>query len=297
MQRFPLSAVCWLCLAVTGCRMPNLRGPVPEALAASREMSQRGIGALESGRQPEAETLLARAVKTCPTDPDARGGYARALWQRGAKAEAIEQLEEAARLNAEDPEIRLRLAEWYLVVGRAEAAASAADQAIALNPKLAGGWAMRGRILRAAGNPHQALADFHRALGYAPGDRQILLEVAELYRQLNQPERALQTLHTLADAYTPGEEPQNVLFLQGMAYVALGRPDDGVESFSAAAIRNKLTPEILYRLAEAQWLAGRPGQATLALQQALTLEPQHQPSRELLTRIEVAQRAPGTVQR
>ena len=48
------------------------------------------------------------------------------------------------------------------------------------------------------------------------------------------------------------------------------------------------TAEILYRLAQAQWLAGRPGDAVAAAQAALAMEPRHQSCRELLDRIELA---------
>jgi hypothetical protein len=71
--------------------------------------------------------------------------------------------------------------------------------------------------------------------------------------------------------------------------VALNRYDDGVESLAAAVGRERPTPEILYRLAEAQWLAGNPAQAAITAQQALAIDPQHQPSRELLHRVELAE--------
>jgi tetratricopeptide (TPR) repeat protein len=147
--------------------------------------------------------------------------------------------------------------------------------------------------MRASGQQRQALADYLRALGYAPGDNKILLEVAELYRQLDQPERALQTLQVLADSYAPGEEPQQVLYLTGLAYTALGRHGDAVDSFSAALLRDKPTPEILYRLGEAELLAGRIDEAANVAQQALVLDPQHKPSRELQNRIELARHPQG----
>ena len=143
----------------------------------------------------------------------------------------------------------------------------------------------------------QALADFHRALGYAPDDRQVLLELAELYRELNEPQRALAILHTLAEGYSPGEEPQHVLYLTGLAYSALDRYEDAAASLSAAARRARPTPEIYYRWAEAQWLAGRPEAAATAARGALTLQPTHQPSRELLGRIELARRPHGEPRR
>ena len=287
----------WLALPLLGCRFPGREGPVPQSLATSRQLSQQGVTALEQGQRQKAEEMLAKAVKTCPVDPEARRHYAETLWQRGAGKEAIGQLEEAARLAPEDPTLQVRLAELHLALGEVETAARRAEQAIRLNPKLAAAWGVRGRIKRAAGEPQQALADCHRALGYAPDDRQILLEVAELHRQLNQPQRALQTLQTLADTYSPAEEPQHVLHLMGMAYMALGRYDDAVESLTAAVAREKPSPEILSRLGEAELLAGHAAEAAAAAQQALALEPAHQPSRLLLGRIELARQLQATPRR
>jgi len=273
---------------LAGCRLPGHEGPVSESLATCRQLSQQGIAALERGERQNAEALLDKAVKACPLDPEARRHYAEALWQRGAQQKAVAQLAEAARQASDDATLQVRLAEMYLAMGQTEAARRHAEQAVNLNPRLAGPWAIRGRVMRAVGQPQEALADCHRALRYAPDDRRILLEVAELYRQLNQPDRALQTLQTVADTYSPGEESPEVLHLTGMAYMALGRYDEAVESLAAAATRGKPSTDIFYRLGEAQWLAGRADEAAATAQQALALMPSHQPSRDLLGRIELA---------
>lgn len=199
-------------------------------------------------------------------------------------------MEEAAHYAGEDAVFWTRLAEMYLAANRVEAAGGSVQQALDLDPKLASAWAIRGGVMQASGQTRQALADYLRALRYSPGDRKILLEVGELYRQLDQPERALQTLQALADSYAPGEEPQEVLYLTGLAYNALGRYDDAVETLSAALLHNKPTPEILYQLGEAELLAGHPEEASTAVQQALAIQPQHQPSRELMNRVELARR-------
>jgi tetratricopeptide (TPR) repeat protein len=284
-------------LAAGGCRLPNFRGPVPAALASSRQLSQRAAASLERGQQMEAELLLAKAVKTCPTDPEAHRYYAEALWLRDARAEAVGQLAEACRLTPEEPSLRVRLAEMYLAMGKVDLARHNAEQAISLNPRLASAWAIRGRVMRASGDLRQALADEHRALGYAPGDQQILLEIADLYRQLRQPERALETLLAITETYARGEEPQQVLCLLGATYTALQRYDDAAASLAAAATRDRPTADILYQLAEAQWLSGRPGDAGASLSQALALDPRHQPSRELLARIEIAGRTAAETRR
>ena len=99
--------------------------------------------------------------------------------------------------------------------------------------------------------------------------------MAEIYRQLNEPERALVSLHSLVDSYPPGEEPQQLLYLEGLALVALGRYDDAVARYTLAGERGGPTAEILYRLAEAELLAGRGVHAHIAARQALVLDPNH----------------------
>jgi tetratricopeptide (TPR) repeat protein len=293
-------AILTVLLAVlAGCRLPGREGPVSQSLAESRKLSRQGVAAMERGQQLQAEELLTQAVKVCPADPEARRNYAEILWQHGAREEAIVQMKEAAQYAAEDAVFWTRLAEMYLDVNNIEAAGTSVRQALDLDPKLASAWAIRGGVMRAAGQTRQALADYLRALRYAPSDRNILLEVAELYRQLDQPERALQTLQAVADSYAPGEEPQDVLYLTGLAYTALARYDDAVETFTAALSRAKPTPEILYRLGEVELLAGHPDEAAAAAEQALALQPQHQPCRELLGRIDLARRGqePGKIVR
>jgi len=268
-----------------GCRLACREGPVSRSLATSRELSRQGIAALERGEPQRAETLLEEAVETCPLDSDARRHYAEALWFRGAQSEAVAQLEEAADLAPDDAFLRVRLAETYLAMGQRDRAREVAEQAIDLDPSLAEAWAVRGRVMLAADDHRGALADFHRALSYAPGDRDVLLETAELHRKMGRPQRALASLQSLAETYSPGEEPQHVLHLTGLAYMALGQYDDAVTALSDAAVRQTPSPDLLSHLGEAELRAGRPEAAAAAARHALALQPQHQASRALLTRI------------
>ena len=283
-------------LLALGCQLAGREGPVPESLAMSRQLTQQGVAAMERGDSKRAAQSLAEAVRTSPIDPDARRHFAESLWRSGDRVNAVAHMNEAVRLTPDDAMMQVRLAEMQLALGDVESAERNAAGAIDQNPKLAAAWTARARVMRAAGQPRRALADCHRALSLTPDDRNLLLITAELYRQLNQPQRALGTLHTLADTYVPGEEPQDVLVLQGFAYVALGRYDDAVRAYHAVLAKTPESPEVLYHLAQAQWRAGRPAEASRAARQALALQPEHQESLAILEQIEVAA-ADGTVQR
>ncbi len=197
---------------------------------------------MERGDWQRAEELLNQAVRACPIDAEARARYAETLWHRGAAAEAIAQLEEAGRLSSDDSAIAIRSGEFYLSTGQIENARRAADRALDLDPKSAAAWAVRAKAFEATGALRSALADYQRSLGYDPNNAEVLLQVAEVYRRLNQPERAFVALHSLIDSHPPGEEPQQLLYLQGLALEALRRYDDAIESYALANSRGARAP-------------------------------------------------------
>jgi tetratricopeptide (TPR) repeat protein len=270
---------------LAGCQIPGRNGPVSGALLNCRQLTQRGISACDRGDWAGAEQMLAKAIQSCPVDAEARRQYAEVLWRRGASAEALAQMEEAIRLSSDDPTLLARAAEMRLELGKVDAALARAEQALDLDPKSFQAWVARGRVMLQSGQPRQALADYQRALACEPGNREVLLAIAEIYRQVNQPQRAVVTLQSLIDTYPIGEEPQQPLYLAGLAYSALGRHDDAARSLQLAAVRGPATPEILYRLAEAQLNAGREQLARQTAEQALALEPRHGPTLALLDRL------------
>ncbi len=281
-----------LALAASGCRLARMETLGSRSLATSRQFSQEGVTAMEREEWERAELLLSQAVRACPSNPEARRSYSDALWHRGARQEAVGQLAEAIRRDPEDAALHARLAELRLAMGDVAAALASAEKSADLDPKRASAWAVRARIMRARGQPQEALANYHRALVCSSSDRDIPLEIAEAYRQTGQPERALAVLERLAEHYAPGEEPQSVLYSQGLSYLALRRYDDALASLAAAAEREPATPDILVRLAEAQLALGDRSAAACTAREALALDPKHGASRELLDRVELSQR-PG----
>jgi tetratricopeptide (TPR) repeat protein len=264
--------------------------PVSKQQATSRQLSQSGISLLEQGKWDDGEKKLAQAVNACQDDPEPHHHYAEALWHRGAKAEALAQMLEAMRLAGEDPQLTVRAGEMALEVGRTEDAGKLADEAIELNPRFSAAWSLRGQVDELRGLMDEALADLDRALQFQHDDKRALFLVAELYRQQGRADRALSTLESLRDCYAPGEEPQQVLLLEGLAFAALHRYDDAADVYTIALSREPPSAELYYRLAEAQLLGGRPREAAGTVSQALALDPNYGPNRALAERIDLALR-------
>ena len=237
------------------------QGPVSQPVAEARQLSQRGLSAMEQGDTATAESLLSQAVKVCPDDLDARRHYAEALWVRGERELAVQHLQQALAKSPDDAAIAVRVGEMQLALGKLEEARREANQVLDLNPNDGGAWALRGRVEMQTGQTDWALADLNRALEFRRDDRELLYDTAEVYRRLNRPQRALSTLIALRDTYGPGEEPQQVLYLEGLALGGLGRHADAADAFALALERGPPNPELLCRLGQAQLAAGRRQEA------------------------------------
>lgn len=280
-------------VALAGCRSLD-RAPVSQSVVEGRQLTQQGVNAMERGDWRRAESLLERAVATNSKDGDARRNYAETLWQRDAKAEALAQFEAARKLDDCDPALAVRTGEIYLGMGQPKAAAEMVEVALRADPKFAPGWALRASLSAAAGQHREALADYQRALGYAPDNYHYAIRVAETYRSMNQPEQALVALETLAERFPPSETPQQVLHMQGLTLAALNRHDDAARTLAAAAQRERPGAELLYHLAVSEYASGRPQHAQYALQQALAQDPAHAASQALSAQLAAV---PTTVRR
>jgi tetratricopeptide (TPR) repeat protein len=271
-----------------GCHFRG-EGPVPRSLVLSRQLSQQGLSAMERGNWTRADELLAQAVKVSPQDAEARYRYAEVLWQRKDHRAALEQIDKALQLAPDDPKILLRAAQMRIAMDQVQQAGMLIDKAIDADPKNPAVWALRGQLRSKSGDLRDALVDYHRALGYRPDDRETLLEVAEVYRRLNQPQRALAALQTLSETYPPGEETPQILYLTGLAYSALGRYAEAADCLSQVQTRGPATSEILYWLADAQLKAGQQSAARQTAAQLLSLDPRHAGGLALAERIDLAQ--------
>jgi tetratricopeptide (TPR) repeat protein len=172
-----------------------------------------------------------------------------------------------------------------LALGHLDEAGRLADTALDAHSTEASAWSLRARVMARQHRFDESLADYHRALEHSPGDRQLLLELAELYRTLGQPQRALATLSALGETYPQREEPARVLYLQGLALLALGRPADAADACVNAIEREGPNADLLAALANAQFRLGDTETAEQSVRQALAIHPGHTASRALADQI------------
>ena len=269
-----------LASSVTGCAS-LCRNPVPAAVVSARQISLKGIEAMEQGRWDEAEALFASAIETYPADERAQQRYAELLWRRGDRDNAILHMEQCSRLSGGDPNLRVRLGEMHLSQGNTGLAHWQAKQAIRSHRETPAAWALQGDVLSRQGRLDEAMVSYHRALSLQKNYPHVQLVLADIYRQRRRPRRVLSTLDSLVSELPPGDVPQQVLYLQGLAFKELQRYDDAVTALSAAVQQAEPNVELLYHLGEAELLSGDVTNARLAVQAALARVPNHEPSRKL----------------
>lgn len=281
-----LTSTLLLVLATGGCASMGRKNIVPESLATCRELSQSGVSAMELGEWNRARAVLGEAVSISPSDAEARRHLAEALWQTHSRQEAATHMEAAVQLEPRNALTVVRAGEMLLETGAVDLAYERAQAAIALDSTLAGGWALRGRVERQRGNAKRALADLQQASRFAPHQTEILLQIAEVHYEMDRPQRSLTVLHRLLDIYPPGEEPQQALWLEGLAYGSMNRHQDAVESLAAATTRGKPPANLLYQLASAEHSTGQTAAAANTARRVLAIDAQHQPSKLLLARLQ-----------
>ncbi|MDX1961966.1 MAG: tetratricopeptide repeat protein [Pirellulales bacterium] len=272
-NRFLVCPLLWgsglllLGLCQPGCLLWRERTPVPADVASCRQLSQRGLYALQKGDVDVAERFLRRAVQTNPRDPQAQHYHSELLWMQGDKIGSLSAAEQARALAPEDPQLLAHVAEKYLELEQLAEAKQLADEAVDLCPQCVAAWTVRARANQASGQWESARADYERALQLSPRNPTLLLELADVHRQLNRPLRALAVLGTLRETYPPGEETSELLTREAAAYAALDRLPDAILAQRQAVERQPL-PAAFEQLAAYQRAAGDEAGAVASLAQA-----------------------------
>lgn len=241
----------------------------------ARQIARQGADAFHSGDWKRAERYYSKAVDICAVDERVRARYAETLWNLGQRQRAIEHQREAVRLSGDAPELMVRLGEMYLAQGEVQRADRLVQRAIDSGRESAAAYRLQGDILQRKGKWPRALAAYHRALSIQPEYPEVRMAVARGYQRAGRPQRALATLRSVAETYPPGESPPEVHYWQGVALASLGRYSRAVQRFATAESRGLESADLLFRLANAHYLAGEKRAAQTVLDRAMQLDPHH----------------------
>ena len=242
---------------LVGAGCAALRQPRPEErIVAARGLSLRALSASEGGKWEEAKALFEEALETCSIDVQTRRRYAEALWEHGDRQAALTQMHEAVRLSAHTPALLVAYGRMLLETHQVEKAHRVCRQAVERAPQMAEALALLGDIYLAQGKLEEALEVFHRALRVQPEFPQVRLAIAHIDLLRGRPLRCLATLSELQRHLPQGREPDEALWLEGLALKSLRRYHDAVERFAALEKRGAGGAELGRELADALWRAG-----------------------------------------
>jgi tetratricopeptide (TPR) repeat protein len=183
-----------------GCRAIEKRLP-DSRLVRGRQLSSRGADLLRRSRYADAESLFCEAINSCPNDDRAHWGYATTLWNNNQRQTAIQHMREAVRLSGNNPEYAVRLGEMYLAQGDQQGAEDQARQVLKTHRDRADAWALLGDAQFQADDWNNAIESYHRALLIQSDYPKVQLAVAETYRRIGKPNRALATIDRMIDMH------------------------------------------------------------------------------------------------
>lgn len=238
----------WLVLVIllfcsivgSGCR--TLRDRTSSShLQRARELSLKGTDAIERQRYGDAEMLFAEALKQSEADERAHWGYANALWKRGERSKAIEHMEQALKLSERsaggNPEYAIRLGEMYLETGDFGRARQIAEGVLATKRNHAAAWALVGDTHKAERRWDISQECYQRALLIQPDFPKVQLSLAEIYRNMGKPQRALAVLDRMNDLRDTANLDPQALLNRGLALADLNRHVEAKEILAKASER------------------------------------------------------------
>jgi tetratricopeptide (TPR) repeat protein len=166
-----------------------------------------------------------------------------------------------------------RLGRMYLETGNLEQADHHSQWSLQTERGSAEGWALRGDVLKANGKLEEALVSYHRALAYQPDRTDVQLQAAEIYQTQHRFDRSLATLDRMTDSVSPDDAPARADMLRGIAMRQLGRADEALRCFDLAIQKDPYNPQSHLELAATSLQLGKPDEAQIALQTAMSLNP------------------------
>ena len=191
----------------------DARGSYTAAIAIWPEVAfayyNRGLVSLQLGDADAALEDLNKAAEITPDNPELYWQRARAYQMKDRPADGLRDLEEAVRLGVAEAKILFLRSELHAQAGDKISAKMDLDAALGHEPTDATDWVIRARA-RFATDLVSALADLDQALKLEPKSVHALLNKVYVLKRLEKFEECMTTLNQLIEL-----APENALALAG----------------------------------------------------------------------------------
>lgn len=190
-------------------------------------------------RQPaKAVGLYQEVVRIDPGHAGAHYALGVALAKQGEAPKARASLERSAQLEPKNPLPALALAQVAARQNSLDDALRWVDQALKIQPTLAGALELRGDINDARNNARQALADYQAAVRAAPALASAHFKLGSLFQRQNQAREAMQAYQAAVKA-----APGMALAYNNLAWLAAENRMDLAQAETWARQAVKLEPK------------------------------------------------------
>ncbi|MET0892105.1 MAG: sulfotransferase [Pseudoxanthomonas sp.] len=149
----------------------------PTDVAAIRMLAEV---AMRLGRNEDAENLLARSLQLAPGFHAARQNYALVLHRSNKPAEALQQIDQLLRHEADNPGYLNLKAVVLCRIGDYEPAIALYSRILQVYPQHPRIWMSYGHALKTAGHQDRAIAAYRRSLQFEPGAGEVWWSLANL---------------------------------------------------------------------------------------------------------------------
>jgi protein O-mannosyl-transferase len=220
-----------------------------------------------------------------PDNPRAHTNLGFDLQHAGRLPEALEQYEQALRLDPDYFNAHLDMGSILLELGRPQEAVVQCQEALRLQPDHRGAHFNLGNALLQTGKVPEAIAEYEEALRIKPDFVEAhenlglaLMGSGRMSEAITHYEQALRFKPDYAEAH----------YNLGVALVQLGRPQEAMGHWEQALRLKPDYAEAHYNLGVALVQLGRTPEAIQHLRQALRIKPDFAPAKDALARLQAS---------
>ena len=233
-----------------------------------------GVIAMQMGDNPQALTLISKAIALAPNNPTIAPAYSnRGLAYRtlGRHEAAIDNFDKALELGGPaQPDVHFNRANALWVLKRFPAALAGYDRTIALNPDHGEAHYQRGMLLDGLGRFDDAVTALRRAVQLRADDAQIHQALGVILAKRNRNEEALASFR-MAAQLRPGSAVNQTNL--GAALAGFGKPEAALGAFDAALAVNPDFVDAYINRSGVFISMGRYDAAASDLEKALAINP------------------------